>query len=206
MTALPNIREPDMSTNHLLTISLLLPLVAISATAQAGSTITDKSYWPSEARRSAPIETGSRTDVNSAFAYDRAESPLQYAINANAGGSAWRYQGGPKGRWRVRQGLRISKDLHNPLTSGFTTTRKDIPMTLNPYDALVNANSLSTTLGSYFVRYRMALYLALAAATSLSVAWNWNWLTGAEVFRIMASLPCTFMMLMCMNRAACRSS
>jgi hypothetical protein len=38
----------------------------------------------------------------------------------------------------------------------------------------------------------------------LSVAWNWNWLTGAEVFRIVASLPCTFMMLMCMKRAACR--
>jgi hypothetical protein len=38
----------------------------------------------------------------------------------------------------------------------------------------------------------------------LSVVWNWNWLTGAEVFRILAALPCTFMMLMCMRRAACR--
>ena len=36
-----------MSTKHILTLSLLLPLVAISATAHAGSTITDKSYWPS---------------------------------------------------------------------------------------------------------------------------------------------------------------
>ena len=33
-----------MSTKHLLKISLLLPLMAISATAYAGSTITDKSY------------------------------------------------------------------------------------------------------------------------------------------------------------------
>src|SRR5258708_7382452 len=54
-------------------------------------------------------------------------------------------------------------------------------------------------LGKYFSRYRLALYIVFAAATSLSVAWNWNWLTGAEVFRIMAALPCTFMMLMCMK-------
>ena len=85
-----------MSTKHLLTISLLLPLVAVSATAQAGSTITDKSYWPNEARRSAPIHAGSQTDVY-AFAYDRAPSRLQPAI-VNSGGSAWRYRGGPKGR------------------------------------------------------------------------------------------------------------
>jgi len=65
-------------------------------------------------------------------------------------------------------------------------------------------NSLSAALSSYFVRYRLVLYLVLAAATSLSVAWNWNWLTGAEIFRIMASLPCTFMMLMCMKRVSCR--
>jgi hypothetical protein len=38
-----------MLTKHLLKISLLLPLVAISATAHAGSTIKGKSYWPSEA-------------------------------------------------------------------------------------------------------------------------------------------------------------
>jgi hypothetical protein len=86
-----------MSTKHLLTISLLLPLVAISATAQAGSTITDKSYWPSEARQSAPIRTGSQADVNSAFAYDRAMSRVEPGT-INGGGSAPHYQGGPKGR------------------------------------------------------------------------------------------------------------
>jgi hypothetical protein len=87
-----------MLTKHLLKISLLLPLVAISATAHAGSTITDKSYWPSEARQSAQIGTvGSQRDVNSAFAYDRPAFTLQPATNAS-GGSAGRYQGGPKGR------------------------------------------------------------------------------------------------------------
>jgi len=71
-------------------------------------------------------------------------------------------------------------------------------------DTPMGGTSLITTWGNYFVRYKLELYLVLVAATSLSVAWNWNWLTGAEVFRIMASLPCTFMMLMCMKRAACR--
>jgi hypothetical protein len=86
-----------MLAKRLLTISLLLPLVAISATAQAGSTITDKSYWPSEARQSAQIGTvGSPGNVYSAFAYDGPVSGLQPPANTNDDGSAWRYQGGPK--------------------------------------------------------------------------------------------------------------
>jgi hypothetical protein len=88
-----------MLKKHLLKISLLLPLVAISATAHAGSTITDKSYWPSEARQSAQDRTvGSSSDVNSAFAYDRAALRLQPSTHTNEGGSFPRYQGGPKSR------------------------------------------------------------------------------------------------------------
>jgi hypothetical protein len=88
-----------MLKKHLLKISLLLPLMAISATAYAGSTITDKSYWPSEARQNAQTGTGnSQSDFNSAFAYDRAGSRLQPVMNSNEAGSAWRYQGGPKFR------------------------------------------------------------------------------------------------------------
>jgi hypothetical protein len=87
-----------MLTKHLLTISLLLPLVAISATARAGSTISDKSYWPNEARQSAQsITVGSPGDLNSAFAYDRT-SRLQPAMIPYEGGSAWQYHGGPKSR------------------------------------------------------------------------------------------------------------
>jgi hypothetical protein len=78
-------------------------------------------------------------------------------------------------------------------------------MILDHHDTANGGNSLVVTPGSHVSRYRMALYLVLAAATSLSVVWNWNWLTGAEVFRILAALPCTFMMLMCMRRAACWS-
>ena len=87
-----------MLTKSLLTISLMLPLVAVAATAQAGSTITDKSYWPNEARQSAQNRTGSaRDDLNSAFAYDRGASRLQPATTGD-GGSGPRYQGGPKSR------------------------------------------------------------------------------------------------------------
>jgi hypothetical protein len=85
-----------MSTKHLLTMSLLLPLMAVSATAQAGSTITDRSYWPNEARKSTPIGASSQADPYSAFAYDRATSRPE-PMTAG-GGSAFRYQGGPKGR------------------------------------------------------------------------------------------------------------
>jgi hypothetical protein len=86
-----------MLTRHLLTISLFVPLVAVSATAQAASTISDKSYWPSEARQSTPLGIGQRADINSAFAYDRTTSRFEPAITAIVGSSP-RYQGGPKGR------------------------------------------------------------------------------------------------------------
>lgn len=60
--------------------------------------ITDKSYWPNEARQSVQARTGSsQGDLNSAFAYDRTPSRLQPVPNSKAG-SAWRYQGGPKSR------------------------------------------------------------------------------------------------------------
>lgn len=86
-----------MLTKRLFTISLLLPLVAISATADAGSVISDRSYWPSEAGQNAQIRAGDpQRDLNSAFAYDRTTS--RQPATANDAGSAWHYQGGPKSR------------------------------------------------------------------------------------------------------------
>ena len=79
-------------------------------------------------------------------------------------------------------------------------------MILNSNSALPSLKSLRANFCGYFTRHRMVLYLVFAAATSLSVVWNWNWLTGAEVFRILSALPCTFMMLMCLKRADCRSA
>jgi hypothetical protein len=88
-----------MLRKHILEVSLLLPLMAISATAHAGSTISDKSYWPSEARQSTQIRTvGSQRDLNSTFAYDPAASRVQPATNPNEARPAWHYQGGPKSR------------------------------------------------------------------------------------------------------------
>jgi hypothetical protein len=84
-----------MLRKTLIAISLVSPLLAISATAHAGSTITDKSYWPNAARPSAQAPHGG---LDSALAYDRSASSLQPATNPNNGGSAWRYQGGPHPR------------------------------------------------------------------------------------------------------------
>ena len=85
-----------MSIKYLRTISLLLPLVAISATAYAGETITSKSYWPNEARQSTQSRTvGSPSDI---YAYEPAGPRLAPAANLNAAGLVMRYQGGPKGR------------------------------------------------------------------------------------------------------------
>jgi hypothetical protein len=72
-------------------------LVALSSASQAGSTISDKSYWPSEARRTTQSGTfTSQRDLNSAFASDRTTSAYEPATPAIAGRPAWRYQGGPK--------------------------------------------------------------------------------------------------------------
>ena len=85
-----------MLTNHLLKIALSLPLLAIAATVHAGSTITDKSYWPNEARPSAYRTGGSQNELRSAFASDRMTPRFRAAPKVDEGGNVWRYQGGPK--------------------------------------------------------------------------------------------------------------
>jgi len=82
-----------MLTKSLLAIAFLATL---SASAQAGSTISDKSYWPNEARRTTSQSTAPLTNPYSAFAYDRGLS--RPAPTAFGGGLGPRYQGGPKGR------------------------------------------------------------------------------------------------------------
>ena len=87
-----------MLTKHLLKIALSLPLVATAATAHAGSTITDKSYWPNEAR---PATVHSRIGTaqsgpRDAFASSRMTPSSQIVQMANDGGSLPRYHGGPK--------------------------------------------------------------------------------------------------------------
>jgi len=81
----------------LIAISFLSPLATMSATAYAGSTITDKSYWPSAARTA--VRNGAESSPNdpgSAFAYDRSLPGLRPAVAASGVEPSWRYHGGPK--------------------------------------------------------------------------------------------------------------
>lgn len=55
-----------MSTKHLLAISLALPIFAMSASAYAGATISDKRYWPNEARSA----TAAGSAQSSIFAWE----------------------------------------------------------------------------------------------------------------------------------------
>jgi hypothetical protein len=88
-----------MLTKHLLKISLLLSLVATSATAYAGSTITDKRYWPNEARQSASGVAGAQNDPRSAFGSTAMTPRAQAAPRAEERGNVRSYRGGPKSPW-----------------------------------------------------------------------------------------------------------
>jgi hypothetical protein len=84
-----------MLSNICRTISLLFLLLTIAAKAQAGSTISDKSYWPNEARRSAYGAFSPSNDISSAFAYSP-NPRLEIDPQANGNGRFPRYHGGPK--------------------------------------------------------------------------------------------------------------
>lgn len=86
-----------MSRKHLLTISML-SLMAMSAVAHAGTTISDKRYWPNEARPSANA-SGLNSALNSALVPSFNAPRSQPATSVSGGGSPLgRYQGGPKSR------------------------------------------------------------------------------------------------------------
>jgi hypothetical protein len=89
-----------MSRKRLFAISLLLPLVAASATAYAGTTISDKRYWPNEARPSAPASSlsSSFTDSVPAAAMNWIAPHEPPAVVRRGGSPLGRYQGGPKSR------------------------------------------------------------------------------------------------------------
>jgi hypothetical protein len=83
-------KEQTMSTKFtkpLLAISLLASLVAMSATANAGATISDRRYWPSEVGPSSAYRTVSTQHApRDAFA----------AIGQTSESFGPRYLGGPK--------------------------------------------------------------------------------------------------------------
>jgi hypothetical protein len=90
-------KEQTMSTKFskpLLAISLLASLVAMSATANAGATISDKRYWPSEVGPSAYRTVTTQHAPRDAFA----------AIGETSESSGPRYLGGPKSGLIANQG------------------------------------------------------------------------------------------------------
>lgn len=78
------------------TMVLLLPLVAVSVTAYAGATISDRRYWPNEARQGAHGPLVPQAGWSSAFASVPAVPSYSFAPPADANRRVWRYQGGPK--------------------------------------------------------------------------------------------------------------
>ncbi len=82
------------STKPLLAISLLASLVAMSATANAGATISDRRYWPSEVGPSANHAVTTQHAPRDAFA----------AIGETTESSGPRYLGGPKSGLIANQG------------------------------------------------------------------------------------------------------
>ena len=74
-------------------------------------------------------------------------------------------------------------------------------MVLSHHDATSNSDGRPPrgTLRSYFVRYRLALYLFSGAVVASGVVLNWNWLRAAGLLPIVAFLPCMLMMFMCMR-------
>jgi hypothetical protein len=90
-------KEQTMSvkfTKPLLAVSLLASLVAMSATANAGVTISDKRYWPSEVGPSAYRAVSMQHAPHDAFA---AINPMASPAAAPAPAEdSWHYVGGPK--------------------------------------------------------------------------------------------------------------
>jgi hypothetical protein len=84
-----------MIRERVLTISMLLPLMALSGVAHAGSTISDKSYWPNEAR-SSRVYVVEQTDPNFARAMQSGVTLPQAALGMIGGQQRCGYQGGPK--------------------------------------------------------------------------------------------------------------
>jgi hypothetical protein len=82
-------------TRPVLAISLLASLVSMSATANAGATISDKRYWPSEVGSSAYRAVNTQHEPHDAFAAIGRTASAAVASPA-AEEDTWHHVGGPK--------------------------------------------------------------------------------------------------------------
>ena len=87
-----------MSRKHLLALTVVLPLIGASGTAFAGSTISDGSYWPDQARADryvfGEMPAGWSLSRAQLVGTQRPEVPI---VSTDGRGAA-RYRGGPNPR------------------------------------------------------------------------------------------------------------
>jgi hypothetical protein len=85
-----------MLRKHLLALSLALPLIGASGIAFAGSTISDKNYWPDQARRGGYSLSQTAGAFGSARAQTIGTARLEPATIASDSRNTVRYRGGRK--------------------------------------------------------------------------------------------------------------
>jgi len=84
-----------MSRTRLFAASALLSLIAFTSAAHAGATISDKRYWPNEARATTTYRA-EHTDWRQARAMKTRSAPEVRQPAAEARRPECNYQGGPK--------------------------------------------------------------------------------------------------------------
>ena len=85
-----------MSRKRLFTLSLFLPLLALSGMAYAGSTVTDRNYWPSEVQAQTQHGAAQRDAELGRARAQASGAPVLYPSAKATGQQQCRYQGGPK--------------------------------------------------------------------------------------------------------------
>jgi hypothetical protein len=88
-------RRSNIMTKSLAVFSASLMLIAVSTAANAGSTISDRSYWPNQTRTTG----SSSSDRRPLAAFDAVPGPSHGLIadpQFSDASRSYRYQGGPK--------------------------------------------------------------------------------------------------------------
>ena len=83
-----------MTRKHVLTMSFLFPLIAMSSIANAGIGVSDKRYWPNEVGPGAYRTDRAQGDWNSRRAPTKRTLPYQVAPKVNNGQPKCGYLGG----------------------------------------------------------------------------------------------------------------
>ncbi len=85
-----------MSKKRLFTLSLFLPLMALSGAAYAGSTIADRNYWPRDVHAQSQRGVKPQQESDWRRAQARATRTVVQPSAKPEVAPTWHYQGGPK--------------------------------------------------------------------------------------------------------------